>query len=121
MSSGSAMVSDTFCWYAANSVGSSIMTTCFCSSTFIMLGGAALGPFEKNSAGITSKGANSLSMGWGCLVKTVNARTDATDVSSQDGWEELGVGAGMSNRAGSINVPETKFMGVWLADCLVVV
>ena len=115
MSRGSAIVSDALFWYEFNSVGASIMTTCFCSSTLIMFGGATLGPFRKISAGITSKGADSFPMCSGCLVKNVNTGADVTNVSSPEGCEDLGVGPGESSRAGSINLAWVEFIGVWLA------
>ena len=96
------------------------MTTCVCSSTFIMFGGPALGPFRKISAGITSKGADSFRMCSGCLCKNVNAGVDAANVSSPEGCEDLGVGLGASSRAGSINLAWIEFMGVWSAVCFAV-
>ena len=120
MSRGSAIVSDALFRCAVNSVGAFIMTTRFCSSTFIMSGGATLGPFRKISAGTTSKGADSFPMCSGCLVKNVNAGHDATNMSSPEGCEDLGVGPGESSRAGSINLAWVEFIGVWLAACFAV-
>ncbi len=96
------------------------MMNCFCSSTFIIFGGATLGPFRKISAGITSKGADSLPMCSGCFPKNVNAGAEATNLSSPEGCEDLGIGPGASSRAGSINLAWIEFMGVWLAVCFAV-